>query len=260
MNRRLNISVEPILGEGDGSGAYLLAIDSSEYSQTDLGEHVMLDFITYGDNTIQNEFTMYNFSGTGPVSIKLPIKYDGIMWYTKLVIPKLIHFQTTTDQYQGIGGQLFEYNEKIYICNKIYNQEIYTINQILSNSEVVTNYIDAYNLCQENEASQTFYFPKLKIFVYLKLQACLVNMQKQLLLGTRKGLGSTPCSFSDCNTDAELKKQADFLLAALYVIEFLNDTGNYDEAQRILDNLATCNGLCDGVLETTKGCGCGNSK
>lgn len=52
----------------------------------------------------------------------------------------------------------------------------------------------------------------------------------------------------------------DFLLSALYVFDYLKDRGEYDEAQRILDNLTSCSDLCGDYLSTNKDCGCGSTK
>ncbi len=63
-----------------------------------------------------------------------------------------------------------------------------------------------------------------------------------------------------CDMDTSIRYKRDFLLSALYVFDYLKDTNNYEEAQRILDNLSSCNSLCGEDLDFNNNCGCGSIK
>ena len=55
-----------------------------------------------------------------------------------------------------------------------------------------------------------------------------------------------------------LKERCDFLLCAIYTLNYLICNQNYAEAQRIIDNLSTCENICEDELNTNyNGCGCG---
>ncbi len=75
-------------------------------------------------------------------------------------------------------------------------------------------------------------------------------MQKQIL--------NNPESCMECGMESSLRFKRDFLLSALYVFDYLKDTKNYEEAQRILDNMSGCGaGLCGDINENKIDCGCG---
>ena len=147
------------------------------------------------------------------------------------------------------GNQRFPMKTKIIIglTNK-------TLDEVIESSEII-GYKEAYEFVQENKASQTFYCPIKNVFSVCKLQRCLVYLQRQLLLNNSK-----ICSYDKCKTDENLRNRRDFLLSAMYVFDYLKDMGNFTEAQRILDNLSSCNSLCGEELgNIDNSCGCGNS-
>jgi hypothetical protein len=54
-----------------------------------------------------------------------------------------------------------------------------------------------------------------------------------------------------------MRFKRDFLLSALYVFDYLKDTKNYEEAQRILDNMNGCGDFLCGGTNLKSDCGCG---
>lgn len=249
MNKKINIDVIV------RSDCKLIAVDNSDYLGVDLSQYIMLEFLSY--NTDENLL---------PESVKIRkelhnrghylsrfasefmLDIDGTYSYYKLVIPQLSYFQDEDepDKYINLIDELFFFKGKLYKSN-ITNQDGHTLDEVIKNSEVIVNYKVAYDLVQENKASQTFYCPIKNVFSVCKLQRCLVYLQRQLLL-------------SKCNTNESLRDRRDFLLSAMYVFDYLKDMGNFTEAQRILDNLSSCNSLCGEELgNINNSCGCGNS-
>lgn len=223
----------------------LVSTDNTNYESSDLAEHVMIEFLSYSNDNFHliksvrilqepNEKINSKFSS------KFTLEKDGIYYYYKLVVPTLSHLTKTGSQY----------NNELYFDNgKLYKYDS-------NKSEEVDNYIDAYNLVQDNAASQTFYCPKKVIFTACNLQKCLVSLQKKLLFSN-----SCTCSYEKCKTDETLRNHRDFLLSALYVLDYLKKIGNIEEAQRILDNLSSCNSICgdeDRSNGYNKDCGCGS--
>lgn len=84
------------------------------------------------------------------------------------------------------------------------------------------------------------------------MQLCLTNLQKQIIFSSH--------TCSKCELDAETRYKRDFLLSALYVLEYLSHSNNYDEAQRIIDSMSSCNTLCGDPLDGDNDCGCGTVK
>ena len=77
-------------------------------------------------------------------------------------------------------------------------------------------------------------------------------MQKQIL--------SNPTSCNDCGKSsnlASIKQNRDFLLSAIYVLEYLTNTDQFEEAQRVLDGLSDCSGVICKDFELKSDCGCG---
>lgn len=257
MNKRLDIHlvIQP--------SCKLVAIDNSDYSSIgiDLLNHVMLEFLSYGEETnpipesirlrkeIHNQdYYLARFSS----EFKLPA--DGTYYYYKLLIPILDHFKLPDGKYGNLYEELFFYNNTLYKSKLPNSETTYDLSYVLNNSEKIGNYINAYDIVQNGGASQTFYCPKEIIFSVCKLQKCLVSLQEKLLF-----TNSCTCSYDQCNTDKTLRNHRDFLLSALYVFDYLKDTQNYTEAQRILDNLSSCNSICgDELDERNNSCGCGN--
>lgn len=257
MNKKLNINliVRP--------DCKLIAVDNSDYNEYDLTNHVMVEFLSFKDavspidKTIKARQERHNRGQLlSRFSTEFILEVDGTYSYYKLVIPTLNHFQYDYDasKYINLGDEeLFFLNGKLYKSN-IADDNEYTLEEVLANSEVIDNYINAYNVVQSNGASQTLYCPIKNVFSVCKLQRCLVSLQKQLLLSNSK-----TCSYEKCIIDEDLRNRRDFLLSALYVLDYLKDLGNFTEAQRILDNLSTCNPICgDELEELNNNCGCGS--
>jgi len=49
----------------------------------------------------------------------------------------------------------------------------------------------------------------------------------------------------------------DLLLSAINVITYLAEMEQFEEAERLLERISGCNGLCDTTSSSSCGCGCG---
>lgn len=122
----------------------------------------------------------------------------------------------------------------------------YTYYKFTSESD---DYQAVYNSYKENANNISNYCEKI-IFSFCKLQNCLVYLQRQIL--------NNPYSCLECGVDASTRYKRDFLLSALYTLNYLVKIKRYDEAQRIINNLDSCGGLCSQSKLTNKeDCGCG---
>lgn len=241
----------------------LIAVDTSDYDQleNELPQYVMLEFLSYNEEDshlpksvrLKKEINNREYY-SDEFSSHFNLDIDGTYYYYKLVIPTLDSFKISNDNYENLYNELFFYKDDIYI-SEVQSSEICSLSEVLSQSRKITNYLEAYQLIQNEYGSRTFYCPKEIVFSVCKLQRCLVSLQEKLLFS-----GSCACSYNKCNTDNELRDRRDFLLSALYVFDYLNNIKNFSEAQRILDNLSSCNSICGDELgdNNVNNCGCGS--
>lgn len=271
-----NLSIQLIIN----AQCQLVAIDETNYTElistdadglVDMHEHVSLEFLVYRDETapIEDTIVFKRYWETIQENDKhittINFTQDGIHTYYKFLIPRLEHLIKKDEEqlsYNSIDilDQVFYWDNKFYFGKKsidVSGNDIDTIIQenlslILSDeySTVITNYLDIWEYIQQNKASQTFSYQK-NIFSVCKLQNCLVNLQRKFLENPKIDL---------CDEDVFLRQRRDFLLSALYVFDYLKDRNNYDEAQRLLDNLVTCVNICDSDSNFNTDCGCGSIK
>lgn len=234
----------------------LIAVDNTDYYNFDINllQYMIVDFIVFKDDLVQSSIKVRKeLHNRGQYLSRFASEFllekDGTYTYYKLIIPTLDFFKIDSedsDLYHNLQGQLFFLDGKLY-HSLLENNDKCNLEAILDNSEEITDYLKAYDIVQNNDASQTFYSPAKNIFSVCKLQRCLANLQKQLLFE----------SCNKCEETATLRKQRDLLLSAMYVFDYLKDLGNFTEAQRILDNLSSCNFVCQD--NDFNDCGCGSS-
>lgn len=188
---------------------------------------------------------------------------DGLYEYNFYLIPTLEYLLIETDKYDADNNML--YNE-VCIANQLfyYGGNVYKSNyrEDLKSSEYVTaemfinKYVDDIlkNSIKLNikdlEALDDFglstYFCKKIIFTYCNLIKCFVSLQSNL--------ANNICDSSCGKSDTIDTSNRDFLLSTIYVLDYLRDTNNFREAERILDNINECGGFCKS--ETLTKCNC----
>ena len=153
----------------------------------------------------------------------------------------------------NVENETFIYNGQFYIGpeNTTGINKMYTIEEAISSSKPTDDFIELY----EKNGSQTFIF-KQSIISACHLQKCLLNLQKRLVQTQ-----TNSCDFSSCAKSQELKNKCDFVLSALAVLDYLKDINNFTEAQRLIDNISTCESICGDDISHSdfNSCGCGNS-
>lgn len=253
----------------------LVAIDRTSYQNLhyqyggelqylrDRSKHVSIEFLTDVDGEVMHD-TINLEEGLGRgrrmelmdgnTSV-FHFPKDGTFTYYKLLIPDLSYlvkkdYDTNADVLRA-DDQLFYYKKKFYYCENI-EEEVFmrsfpswsdAFDYVISKSKVV-----GVNELWKYQGTQTFSFQKI-LFSICKLQKCLVDLQKQII--------SNPESCSECGMESSTRFKRDFLLSALYVFDYLKDTKNYEEAQRILDNMNGCGDFLCGSTNLKSDCGCG---
>lgn len=111
----------------------------------------------------------------------------------------------------------------------------------------------------------TMLLAEAKFFKYSDLYKCFIN-QAQNLLSLYTG-DKNFCTGSKLCFDQVTKKYSqeiqirDYLWAAINVLKYCIEMGNYEQAQKILNCVSSCSGICSGNGDnnsSSNGCGCNN--
>ena len=225
---------------------YLIAVDTTvPVHGHDLSNFIPVEFLTYND---ANEEILPERSGPNTA---FKLRRDGKYYYYKLLVPQISHFEGSEDL-DALLGEVF-FDGKLKQVVRI--PENGTVGAIIVASEEVTP-LHAYSAVTTNsganfEANESYFFPKKEILNVCNIRKCLLNLQRKLLL--------EGCDKNNCSSSKELRQQRDFLFNAVYVLDFLKETNNFEEAHRILDNLSSCGFACEDKSITFSDCGCGNT-
>lgn len=88
-------------------------------------------------------------------------------------------------------------------------------------------------------------------FSTCRLRKCFIELCKKII---DQGLFNNRCGKS--NVDKDLIYQRDLVWSVFNTIEYLIEFGKYIEAQRLIERVNVCPGICHGI-EKSKGGGCG---
>lgn len=100
---------------------------------------------------------------------------------------------------------------------------------------------------EESQLQITYYY----YFQLCKLRKCYVNIAQKII----NDRNSIRCSSNGVNKEDIYKR--DLLLSAINVITYLAEMEQFEEAERLLERITGCNGLCDSDKIKNCGCGCG---
>ena len=100
---------------------------------------------------------------------------------------------------------------------------------------------------EESQVQITYYY----YFQLCKLRKCYVDIASRII----NDRASIKCNSNGVNKEDIYKR--DLLLSAINVITYLAEMEQFEEAERLLERVTGCNGLCDSYEFKTCGCGCG---
>ena len=176
---------------------------------------------------------------------------NGIYYYYKISIPSIDRFVGTEYSENLLGEVYFDDNGNL---NQIIEVPESSEKQSILNVSETIDYIEAYNsitknVDSSNEANESYFFPKKAIFSTYKIRECLIYLQRKLLFDVKE---------ARCETSYKLRNHRDFLLNAMYVIDYLVEKGDFEEANSIVDKLSSsCECMCEDDLENFNNCDCG---
>lgn len=157
--------------------------------------------------------------------------------YNKVIIKESkyqeVKFNTKKDGFYTIITLLIPVDKNSYYYykdQKFYrNQEEVSIEEIINTNPKLSNIYPNYD----------YYF------LLARLKNCYINACKKIFESSVKCLK---------NENKDLIYNRDLIWSSLNVLEYMVEFEQYEEAQRLLEELTGCNGICQ--EEETKHCGC----
>ena len=178
---------------------------------------------------------------------------NGLYHYQKLLIPYKSNHIVNPDKlyYDEITGRICQCDDTNIIASwAVFNPA--TTDNIVK-PEFAEYFDDVFNLIVDNQYNSCFYYSKDTFSMY-DLVECYVLRERARL----QDLLKNGC-LGDCDSNSKTDYELDLLLSAILVVDSLVRSGDFFEAQRILDSLDTCGNLCKDVKNKLKGCGCGRN-
>ena len=164
---------------------------------------------------------------------------NGLYYYQKMLIPASDHVTIS--------------NERLYYDE---NLKVHYVDTDLGLERVFDPSIDfdeIYSILRDVYPDNCFYFDDYALTIYDLVKCYLLTERERINNYLRNN-----CQ-ANCKDVSDLNARADILLAAITVIRDLIAKEDFFEAQRILNALNTCGGLCKRYNKPLKGCGCGRS-
>lgn len=228
-----------------------------------LDKYVSVEFLKYKDTCLYDSCIVKTSQVDS--SSELALFKDGVYEYNCYLIPTLEYLLVDTEMFDIEKNMLynticlkdayFYYKGNLYYIDYIDNPEgDYTIDTYMTATNFIKTFAD-YILSNATKISLEYltdntefgyqtHFCKKIAFTYCNLIKCFVSLQSNLA----NSLCDTSCEKTDVYN-------RDFLLSTIYVLDYLRDTNNFKEAQRILDNINECGGFCK-EFETLTKCNC----
>lgn len=191
--------------------------------------------------------------GDSPKDIELDIKFDG--WFTvyHVVIPTIDWFNAELDKSSGSALNLYN---TVYYTN---GQDIFKY--IDGHSE----YVDINELLEINAEGTTISITSKEYVSVCFLRKCFINLCQQIfrtkgLWGDGTGAAKSRCCPNKDAVDSDLIFRRDLVWSALNVIKYMTEFNQLAEAERIIEQIGGCNGLCKSEFRQMSQHGCGCSK
>lgn len=196
-----------------------------------------------------NEIVLHNTEGIDEATIEMPI--DGLYEVTHIILPTEVWLQYVLDR---DVTALTAYN-LIYYYNtvsEVFMKYIDGISTEVTLTEILA--VNAVPPVDVTEKTSTIIRSDKNTFCTCYLNECFYTVCKNLLT-------ILPNTCTNKLNDLKLPiYNRDILWMALNVIKYLIELQQYFEAQRILENISQCSGLCSTTTLSTNGggisCGC----
>ena len=251
MEQKLNIR---LLEEQNGD---LKAVDSTTIQADGYNKinRAFIEFVIRDNSIIFNIVNeVIDTSDFSPSTI-ISIDRDGLYKYYKIVIPTLDFYKAGDSSYNIVTNGIsryFYYDKKIYKPNS--GVSTITLDTLETNCTQISNIKDLWEtrLTDDN----ILYYGENYFTIYWLRNCYLDNFNRSLVDLVNKECGI------NCIADSGIIAKRDFIFITIYVLNWLINNKEFDEAARILNIINTCDYSFCGETNTFNnlgGCNCGKS-
>lgn len=207
-----------------------------KYSDT-----VSVDILQHNKSTetIYTDIVYTSHNATSPITI--PIKFDGWFTIVHMVLPTKEWFEKELSKEEGSIINLYDI---VYYSD---GTNIYKYIGGVSNETTIDEIIEV------NPTNTTISKIEEDYISICFLRKCYINLCQQIF----NSRGFSTC-WNKNNIDSDLVFKRDLVWMAINVIKYLTECEQLAEAERIIEIIRGCNGLCTSsdVTSKTSGCGC----
>lgn len=241
-----------------GTSNFEHSYEKWQEENSDWKQHVFIDFLE-NNSYSTDDLTVLEDSirclDLETNDIRTPYLYklpkDGLYIYNKYCIEKLEHLKSSDADTYNASGKLFYYSNgntwDIYIGTTDGQNETLTV----ESAKKVEDYSELSSLITD----EIEYWTNKQIVSICYLNKCLISLQKKMIYDNL----NSKYTYDNCSSDESIRNMRNFLFDSVYILSYLIEQGSYLEAQRIIEDLTSCNYICKDILGETNynKCDCG---
>lgn len=214
--------------------------DTTAKGKFKFSETISIDVLSHNKQQESvNKSILYSAHETND-PIQMPVTFDGWSTITHIVLPSKEWLDNELKKLEASSISLYSL---IYVSD---GSNIYKY----SSEQLQEVEID--ELLEVNTADTTISRVQKEYVSICYLRKCYINLCYQIF----NNRGLAPC-FEKSNVNSELVYKRDLLRMSLNVIKYLTQFNQLAEAERIIEKITGCNGLCTSYnIQQTHGCGC----
>ena len=204
------------------SNGNIIIMDDLIYPVKGMSKDDCISIYVVQNNKSNNPKIVYLNVGTPGETFTIPAQ-DGYISFCHIVVPTKEYYESHSEQFTYYGdstGRIFKNSDQVDI------QEVIEVND------------------------NTLIRHMHNFFSVYHLRKCYVSLCQKIFNDS----GFDKCFNGKVNSQLTYKR--DLVWAALNVIQYMIDSNQLAEAQRLLERINTCNGLCSSEDTGDKGCGC----
>lgn len=244
--------------------ASALSLNRFKYSDTASVEVIYMERYNSDRSKIDSTKMYAHTEENRKNGFELPISFDGVFTIYSLVLPTREWF----------SRMIVEAPDLVAMYNHIYMVDVDAnviykayMNPARTAVNPIDNYtiegVDAEEVIEINPEGTTISRTCNTYASVCHLLHCYLSLCQAIFESHGfSGSNSNPSCFGKGKVDEETIYRRDMVWMALNVIRYLVEEERLQEAQRIIEQIGGCNGLCNGWYEHSSkgnGCGCGQS-
>lgn len=205
-------------------------------------ESMSIDLLQHNKSTNSEiQLPIYTLHGTDTKSVTLPVGFDGWFSVYHIVLPTKDWFQK--EESKSVGSALNMYSAVYYSDGTYIYKYVDGVSSTTTVNEVIERNVEGTTI------SRTF-----KNYVSICfLMKCYISLCQQIF----EGRGFSHC-WNKSTINDELIYKRDLVWMAINTIKYMVQFSQLAEAERIIEQIGGCNGLCKSEFRKwpEHGCGC----